>query len=239
MFFFSKKQKLIQTSIFKGAVDWHSHILPDVDDGIPCMDDALEVLSYYEELGIKEIWLTPHIMEEMPNTTDELRKRFGELKEKYNGSIHLHLAAENMIDNLFEERFEKNDFLPIGNEGNHLLVEASYYQPPMDLYGTLRRISEKGYHPILAHPERYRYMDDKDYDYLKAMKVKLQMNVMSLAGGYGKAAQEKAEYLLSKGYYNFYGTDIHNLNHFKEAINEKALKKETVELLQGIPNFIS
>lgn len=235
---FSSKKKLKDTGIFRGATDWHSHILPGVDDGIQKMEDSLAVLAYYEEIGISEVWLTPHIMEDMPNTPDELRERFQELTEAYQGPVKLHLAAENMLDNLFNDRLDKKDLLPIGPQGDHLLVETSYFQPPIDLHGTLKRIQEIGYTPILAHPERYRYMEDSDYDYLVGQNVKLQLNIVSLAGGYGKPAQDKALYLLSKGYYNFFGSDLHHLNHFKEAITTKALKKETVAQLPGIQNLI-
>ena len=77
--FFCTKKKLVNTGIFKGATDWHSHILPGVDDGIQTLEDSLDVLAYYEKIGIKEVWLTPHIMEDMPNTIEELRERYEEL----------------------------------------------------------------------------------------------------------------------------------------------------------------
>ena len=234
----SSKKKLIDTGIFKGATDWHSHILPGVDDGIHNMADSLAVLDYYEEIGISEVWLTPHIMEDIPNTPDELRARFQELQEAYQGSIQLHLAAENMIDNLFNERLEAKELLPIGAKGDHLLVETSYFQPPIDLRGTLEHIKEAGYTPILAHPERYRYMNDSDYEYLVSKNIKLQLNIVSLAGGYGKPAQEKAQMLLSKGYYNFFGSDLHFLPHFMQAINSKAVKKEYATLLPNIQNTL-
>ena len=115
--------------MFDGFIDWHSHILPGVDDGIKRMSDSLEVLRFYEDLGIRHVWLTPHIMEDYPNTTAELRARFEELKKEWNGKVELHLAAENMLDTLFEERLEAGDFLPIGEDGRHLLVETSYYTP--------------------------------------------------------------------------------------------------------------
>lgn len=238
MLFFNTKKKIIDTGILKGSTDWHSHILPGVDDGIQTMEDSLAVLAYYEKIGISDVWLTPHIMEDMPNTPEELRARFQELTEAYQGSVKLHLAAENMMDNLFNERLAANNLLPIGLKGDHLLVETSYFQPPIDLRGTLKRIQELGYQPILAHPERYRYMDDSDYDYLVTKGVKLQLNIISLAGGYGKPAQDKALMLLSKGYYKFFGSDLHRLSHFTDAINSKALKKETAELLPGIQNII-
>ena len=116
--------------MFDGFTDWHSHILPGVDDGIAKLEDSLAVLKRYEEAGIRKIWLTPHVMEDFPNTPDSLREHLGELKEAYNGNIELRLASENMLDSLFEERLEKNEFLPIGEDGKHLLVETSYMNPP-------------------------------------------------------------------------------------------------------------
>ena len=154
---FRKRISLKDSGIFKNFTDCHSHILPGVDDGVQTMEEALEILRLYEELGIKSVWLTPHIMEDMPNTTLHLRERYAELQATYSGPIKLHLASENMLDNLFEERLEKNDLLPLGESGDHLLVETSYFNPPMGLNNILLRIKAKGYYPILAHPERYVY----------------------------------------------------------------------------------
>lgn len=177
---FRKKQTLKESGFFRGFTDWHCHILPDVDDGVQTMDEALQILGEYERLGVKEVWLTPHIMEDMPNTTQHLRARFVELQSAYQGNIALNLASENMLDNLFEERLNKNDLLPIGKAGKHLLVETSYFNPPMDLQNILLRIKAKGYYPILAHPERYLYMNESDYQQLKSINVQFQLNQFSL-----------------------------------------------------------
>ena len=96
---FSKKTTIAASGILQGAVDHHSHILPGVDDGVETMDEALRILATYEAAGIKTLWLTPHIMEDIPNTPQKLEARFLELKAAYTGSIELHLAAEYMIDN--------------------------------------------------------------------------------------------------------------------------------------------
>lgn len=213
MCFFSyrKRISLADSGIFQGFTDWHCHLLPGVDDGVQTMEETLQVLSLYEQLGIKEVWLTPHIMEDMPNTTTLLKARFGELKAAYQGSITLHLASENMLDSLFEERLEKNDLLPLGKDGKHLLVETSYFNPPMGLNNILLRIKSKGYTPVLAHPERYNYMDASDYHQLKGLNVKFQLNLFSLVGAYGTAVRKKAGWLLKNGFYNLAGSDTHSL----------------------------
>ena len=224
---FSRKRKhqtLLERGFFKGFTDWHSHILPGVDDGVQTMEEALQILKKYEDLGVKEVWLTPHIMEDIPNTTALLKERFTELQTSYQGNVRLHLAAENMLDNLFEERLEKNDLLPIGEHKDHLLVETSYFNPPMGLYDTLQHIKAKGYYLILAHPERYTYMEKEDYRKLKTMGIKFQLNIPSLAGIYGKEAQKKAEWLTEQNMYDLHGTDLH-----RTEMLDKVLRADLAE----------
>ena len=146
------------SEIWVGATDCHSHILPGVDDGVADMETSLKILTAYEKLQIREVWCTPHVMEDIPNKTEDLKARFAELKAAYQGPIRLNLAAEYMMDGLFLDRMEQDDLLTHGHEGNALLVETSYYTPPMDLHGILKTVKGKGYYPILAHPERYLYM---------------------------------------------------------------------------------
>lgn len=189
--------------------DYHSHVLPGVDDGIRTTDEALGVLAHLEREGLEALWLTPHIMEDVPNRTKELRERFAELQDAYHGSIRLSLAAEYMLDSLFTERLASRDLLPIGERGDYLLVETSYFTPPMDLDGLLERIRSAGYFPILAHPERYFYMGHSEYQRLLAAGVKFQLNLGSVVGTYGKEVRRKANWLLRRNAYSIAGSDLH------------------------------
>jgi len=227
---FRKRVSLKDSGIFRGFTDWHCHLLPGVDDGVQTMQESLQVLSHYEELGISEVWLTPHIMEDIPNRTEDLKQRFMELNAAYQGNITLHLAAENMLDNLFEERLAKNDLLPLGKEGKHLLVETSYFNPPMGLDNILLRIKSKGYVPVLAHPERYVYMDESDYRQLKGMNVLFQLNLSSIVGGYGSEVKKKAGWLLKNGFYDLTGSDTHCLAAWETTIAGKSAKTEDLPL---------
>ncbi len=215
-----------------GYTDHHSHILFGVDDGVKTLEVSLEVLRKYEEIGIAEVWCTPHIMEDIPNTTEGLRARFAELQTAYTGPIKLHLAAEYMMDQLFDERLGHQDLLPLGDDGNHLLVETSYYNPPIGMHDTLRCIKTKGYFPVLAHPERYVYMDKKDYRTLKEMEIKFQLNLSSLAGGYGETAEKKAHWLLKKGFYDLSGSDLHSLRNIQ--FWEKHLREREIQRLKPL-----
>lgn len=220
---FQQKQTLAESGILRGMTDYHSHLLPGVDDGVQTVEESLEILRLYEQLGIREVWFTPHIMEDIPNTTAGLRSRFEQFQKYYTGNIRLHLAAEYMLDNLFKERLAHRDLLPLGQEGNHLLVETSYFNPPMDLYGMIEKIKLAGFIPVLAHPERYTYMGGKEYHRLKEAGVMFQSNLPSLVGGYGNPVKKKVEELYSKAMINLYGTDTHTLSSFNRIISFRTL----------------
>lgn len=213
MFFFKKKPTILSSGYFDGFTDYHCHILPGVDDGVRRMEDTLEILAEYEKLGVQTVWCTPHIMEDIPNTTQRLQERFCQLQEAYKGPIQLNLAAEYMIDGLFDQRLSEGDLLPLGPSKDQVLVETSYFNPPLRFEQTLGEIKSKGFYPVLAHPERYMYMSDKDYyKKLRMNGIRFQMNLASLAGVYGNTAKKKAEMLLQEGFYDYTGTDLHNID---------------------------
>lgn len=228
--FIKCKQSLLDCGVLQGMTDRHCHILYGMDDGVRTLEESLAVLAYDEEVGIKEIWCTPHIMEDVPNTSAALQKRFDQLKAAYNGPIRLRLAAEYMLDELFLERFKAGDLLTM--EENMILVETSTWNPPSDMNVTLRKIQKAGYHPLLAHPERYRYLDDAGYERLYKMGIHFQLNVGSLVGYYGDTAMRKAHDLLAKGWYSEMGSDCHRLASIKEQYARATLTKDVVARLK-------
>lgn len=227
---FKKKVTLADSGLLNGLTDNHSHLLPGVDDGFKSLDDTLRALALLEEQGVSRLWLTPHIMEDIPNKTDDLRARFENLKEAYaneaardgatcKGSIELNLAAEYMLDNVFLERLEANDLLTHDTEGKRLLVETSYFNPPRGFHNILTQIEMAGYRPILAHPERYTYMDDKEYRALREKGIIFQVNYGSLLGFYGKTAAQKAQKLLEAGMVSMLGGDLHSVGALKMQLD--------------------
>lgn len=220
-----------------GMTDWHSHILPGVDDGVRTLDEAISILSKMEQSWIRKVWLTPHIMEDTPNSTAGLRERFRELVRKYGGGVKLRLASENMIDGLFTERLATGDLLPIGENSDKLLVETSYFNPPMKFDKTIEDIKSAGYTPLVAHPERYIYVEDfEEYRRWKDMGCLLQLNLLSLGGHYGAKARQNALELLRNGMYDFAGTDLHRpgqLDHLRKLRIPKKLEGEAARLISN------
>lgn len=231
MFLFDQNTTLEKSGLLQRMSDFHCHLLPGVDDGIQKIEDTLAILDYYESIGIREVWFTPHIMEDVPNTTQKLTERFEWVKSQYTGHIPLHLAAEYMLDNNFAERLKNKDLLPLGNDKDHLLVETTTFNAPSNLEKLFAAIKSAGYFPVFAHPERYTYLDKKDYIKWKNFGVKLQLNLLSLQGGYGKAEKEKAEWMLSNDMYDYYGTDTHTTRHIANnplPLSEFKIKKKLV-----------
>ena len=230
--FFDKKKSLIEGGLLNGAIDNHSHILWGVDDGVKTKEESLSILSYLEECGLKELWLTPHIMEDVPNTTVGLTERFHELEVQYSGPIRLHLASEYMMDNLFHERLKARDLLYHGD--NKVLVETSTWSPPMDFWEVLGDMLDYGMQPILAHPERYRYMNDDDYYRLHDMGVLLQLNLPSIVGHYGPGSQTRAQKLLDKGWYSMVGSDCHRSRVIRDWYGRPVLGKKLLAQLSPL-----
>lgn len=222
--------------MLSGLTDWHTHLLPGVDDGFKTMEESLEALRHFDAQGVDTVWLTPHIMEDYPNTTDKLRSRFEELQKAWTGNLKLRLASENMLDPLFEERLAAADLLPIGENADHLLVETSYFSAPMGFDDMIDSIMKAGYYPLLAHPERYTYMNEADYIRLHDKGVKMQLNYVSLVGGYGETARKKSVWLLKNGYIDVVGSDMHRLKSNQTLIAQKPAKKEHLDLLLSVAN---
>ena len=226
---FNRRRSIQESGLLKGAVDQHSHILYGLDDGVKLQEDSLAILRFMEEQGVSEVWFTPHIMEDVPNTTEEIRARFEELKAVYEGGLKLHLAAEYMIDTVYEERLANRDLLFHGEET--VLVETSAIAPPMNLWEVLESTLKAGYRPIIAHPERYRYMDRYDYKRLYEMGCLFQMNLPSIVGFYGESVQLRALDLLEKGYSRMMGSDCHRFRALQAQYAARELKKDTIEKL--------
>ena len=229
MWLLSNKILVKDSGLLEGFRDCHCHLLPGVDDGVKEIDKTFRILDTWSEYGVKEVWLTPHIMEDIPNEPSDLKARFENLAASYRGEIRLHLAAEHMMDGPFLDHLEADHLLPIGEDGSRLLVETSYYIPPMNMGKIIDQVKKKGYDPLLAHPERYQYMTTRDYKRWKEKGVLFQLNVPSLAGAYGSEVQRKAEWLLKEDMYDYCGSDTHSVNQVEyflnSTINRKTVKK--------------
>ena len=86
-------------------------------------------------------------------------------------------------------------------------------EAPVNLLNILFKLQLEGYKVILAHPERYAFMKEKDYKDLITRGVFLQLNLLSLIGHYSATIQRQAEWLIAQNMVSFVGTDCHNTSH--------------------------
>lgn len=220
MFSFFKKKSSIDFDYSMLVTDMHSHLLPGIDDGSPDMSVSLQLIRGLADLGFKKFYTTPHIMWDMyPNTREDILVRIVELRnavKENNIDIDVNAAAEYFIDEHFRQLLdEKKPLLTI--DKNMVLVEFSLASPPLELKDVLFEMQLQGYQPIIAHPERYTYLEHSKhfYDELKDFGCLFQLNLLSLGGFYGRAVQDFTQYLAKKEYYNLVGTDMHHLRHLQ------------------------
>ncbi len=219
---FSKSSSIPDYSIV--GTDMHSHLLPGIDDGSPDLQTSLELIRRMMKLGFKKFITTPHIMWAMYKNTPEIINEKLELlraavkNEKID--VEINAAAEYFLDEHVEQLLSQKEKLLTVHE-NMVLVEFSLANPPFDLKDILFELTMQGYQPIIAHPERYIYLEHaKDfYDELKDAGHYFQLNINSLSGYYGKSANNLAQHLLKKGYYNFVGSDLHHFRHIEALSN--------------------
>ena len=212
------------------GTDLHSHLLPGIDDGAPDIETTKTLIKALANLGFKRLITTPHVMSDFyPNTRDViLKKRDEVLQVIENENIVLDefdAAAEYFIDETFVALMKKEPLLTL--QGNHVLVEMSFHRPYPALHSVLFDLQMKGYYPILAHPERYPYFKSlEDYQQLKEMGCKLQVNILSLAAYYGRPIQAAAKKIVEHKLIDFLATDLHHARHAENL--QQALSHESV-----------
>lgn len=224
------KRSIEGCGILKGATDYHTHILWGVDDGFHRKSHSIEAIRRMKEWGVKELWLTPHIMKDYPNMTSDLIKKFEELKSEVEG-IKLCLGAEYMLDENFRHRLADNDIL---TTNGYVLIETSTAYAPIGLQERIFEVMEKGYHPMLAHPERYIYLQPEFFEMLFENDIRMQLNYTAFLGIYGKEAEIRAKWFLEKGYYKCMGSDLHRLGIADMIQKKKCIGNKTYRRLLGL-----
>lgn len=216
------KGPLIDFSLLK--TDMHSHLLPGIDDGAADLETSVELIKGMHELGYRKLITTPHVMWDMYRNTpriiqEKLNLVRAALKEQ-EIDVELHGAAEYFLDEHVEDLLKNKEPLLTVSD-NKVLVEFSMAFPSMNIKNILFEMQMQGYQPIIAHPERYVYLqqDKGFYDELKDIGCMFQLNILALGHHYGRSVNELAGYLLKNGFYSLVGTDLHHIGHLEGLRN--------------------
>lgn len=237
MFSFWKKGKEDRFDYSLLQTDMHSHLVPGIDDGAPDMDAAIQLIKGLAELGYKKLITTPHVMWDMyKNTSEDILQGFELLQQRINKEnidIAIEVAAEYFLDNYVKHLLAKKEPL-LTIKHNLVLVEFSMASEPIDLKEILFEMQLQGYQPVIAHPERYSYYE-RNMEFFAVMKSSgylFQLNVLSLAGLYGKSARIMAQHFIKNNYYELAGTDLHNPLHLR-ALADPAIVTELKKLYES------
>lgn len=212
------------------VVDMHSHVLPGIDDGAQNLQESIFLIKQMMALGIKKIIATPHIMVDYyRNTAETINGALEVLKAgliKENLNIEVQAAAEHYFDETFEARVDDGKLMIMGD--NYVLFEFSFINKPTNTIPVIQKLRDLGYKPILAHPERYPYMDLEQFKQLHDWGVDFQLNTISLTGYYGREAKKIAEELIDNQLIDFISSDMHHPRHaeaLKNALRMPYLEK--------------
>lgn len=226
-------------------IDLHTHILPNTDDGSKSTRQSLNMLREAKNAGFNIICCTPHYLEQKClKTRKENIPTIRKLREdalKNNIDVKIELGNEIYINEGILEEIEEKKVSCIG-KSNYLLVELPMKQELKYLDEIFLRIIEKGYRIVIAHPERYTYVQkDPNYlvDFIK-MGIYFQGNYGSVIGRYGKTAEKTIRTLLKNNLIHILSTDAHTDNSMyleMDEINKKILKiidEEYLNLLSSL-----
>jgi protein-tyrosine phosphatase len=214
--FLKKKEKECEPLDFSVLkTDIHSHFIPGIDDGAPDMETSISLIKKMKELGYSKVITSPHVMSDFyQNSSEKILKGLNDVRAELkaqNINIEIDAAAEYYIDFEFEQKIGKDKFLTFGD--NYILVELSFMEAPRNLFDIIFKLQLEGYKVVLAHPERYGYYKQEDYDNFTSRGVLLQINLLSLIGYYSIPIQKKTEQLIANNQVSFVGTDCHNMMH--------------------------
>ncbi|MBS1566557.1 MAG: hypothetical protein JST39_19390 [Bacteroidetes bacterium] len=221
---FKKKYPSVPVDLSFLKTDMHSHLLPGIDDGAGELSVSVELKKGLEDLGYNQFIATPHIMWDMyKNTPETIGDALRQLQQQP-GQQNISAAAEYFMDEHFEQLVSTDQPL-LTLKDKKVLVEFSFVSAPLNLKEMLFNLQIKGYQPVLAHPERYGYfsMTKNVFDDLRTMGCLFQINLLSVAGYYGKPVLDLAHYLISRRYIDFLGTDLHHTRHLDALRSSQTL----------------
>jgi protein-tyrosine phosphatase len=199
------------------VIDLHTHILPDVDDGVRTEDEAVEFARAAEADGVETIVATPHCKEAVwENDLEKVLRDLEKLRSRLTAegvAVEVLPGAEVHLCSELVERVADGRAPTLGNNGKTLLLELSLNQPPVELENLVFQLKLAGILPLFAHPERIRFFQDdvRRYESVVRLGAFGQITTGSITGLFGETAQEFSEELLRKGLVQVIASDAHNL----------------------------
>jgi protein-tyrosine phosphatase len=198
------------------VIDLHSHMLPGIDDGAADLSIALEMARMQIDQGVTIVACTPHILPGVyHNEGPQIRQAVANLQRAIDDAglkLQLKPGADNHIAPDFAQQLRSGRLLSLGDT-RYVLVEPPHNLPPARLDDQLFGILVADFVPIITHPERLGWVDDK-YDLIKRMAdsgVWMQVTAGSLTGRFGNRPKYWAERMMCEGIAHILASDSHNI----------------------------
>lgn len=217
-------------------IDIHTHIIPNIDDGSKSVEETFELIKEAEEAGFTDIILTPHYITNYYETPgSEVRFWTESLQNIINQKgikVQLHSGMEIYIFEELGELLRSGQIITLANS-NYVLIEFPMNTTMRNVEQILFIIRNMGYKVIIAHPERYKCIQDNAEYAMQLVEegCLLQSNYGSIVDIYGKEAKKTVKQLLKMNLVSFLGTDTHKQGTIYSAMPQilKKLKKIITE----------
>ena len=199
-------------------IDLHCHLLPGVDDGPSTLQESIAMARVAYQDGIRTMVVTPHSYEwdrghpgeSAYESLDESARQLEEALHQAGVPLTLVAGLEIYLDGDVKSHLRDGRARPIA-EGPYILIELPFFQRPLYLEQSISELQVQGWKPLLAHPERYTYIQQQP-DLLTPLVqrgVLLQITAGSLLGAFRPAAERTARWFLRRGLAHCLASDGH------------------------------
>ncbi len=203
-------------------IDFHSHILPGVDDGSRDVNESIEMLKKSSEMGITAVVATSHCFPvDDGAVADFLRVRndaFSELQaeicSKKHTLPHIIKGAEVHITDGISKIQNLGDLCIEDTE--YILLELPYQKWSDGVFEEIYHITRRGFKPILAHLDRYMRFE-KQFPELLSLNVLCQINANAFLD---RQSRRKLLPLFRNDSVHVVGSDMHNLTSRPQNLSE-------------------
>lgn len=215
-------------------IDIHTHILPNIDDGSKSIEETFNLIKEAKSVGFDSIVLTSHYMEGYYETNSPEREvwlnAIKENVEAKNIDVKLYLGNEIYMSENIIKLLEEGKATTMNNT-SYVLFEMPLNAEPLNLYDVIYEMQQYKIVPILAHPERYSFVQQEPeliYDLIEK-GVLMQANYGSIIGQYGSKAQMIVKKFFENNMIHMLGSDVHR---------QKTIYPKIPEILEEISSII-
>lgn len=207
-----------------GIIDIHAHILPAVDDGAVGWEECRQMLAMAYAQGIRTMIATPHY--QIHQDRDKIRMKAEQAANEATriaADFQVYLGQEVMYFESMTEHLQAGKIFTMAGS-QYVLVEFMPDVTYSVIYQAVRKLLMAGYHPIIAHVERYLTLrKEKHLQELRKTGCHLQMNYHSLEGNVFDTRTRWSREQVENGVIFALGTDAHHAS-YRAPVIAKSLR---------------